>query len=250
MNCLNYKIWKENNNHMKKRNFSERMQLSIVLMMAMASAFNFIAGVGTACVAFGMQNLGESYKPILPFQGTYQTITIVTILIGLIGLYITYAFMKGKKFAYIFALITLVIGFIFGVIHVYLSTTHLGSGVPANVRVYLDAIVIIFLLVIRYPNIWNRIDLTKPMLKNKKKAKNTVGSAFIIVGISLLCSPLYVSSSHIIGGYNYIESILPVLYFVSIMIVVFGIMILIKDKVLEYLDREILFPEKKKINYK
>ncbi len=235
---------------MKKRDFSERMQLFIVLMMAMASSFSFIAGVGTSCVAFGMQDLGSAYKSILPFQGIYETITIVTILVGLVGIYITYAFMRGKKLAYVSALITLVIGFFFGVIHVYLSTTYLGSGIPANVRVYLDAIVIIFLLVIRYPNIWSKIDLTKPMLKNKKKAKNTLGSAFIIIGISLLCSPLYVSSSHIISGYNYIESLLPLLYVVSFIIIGFGIGILIKDNTVTFIQRGIIAFKKKDVKYK
>lgn len=226
---------------MKKKDFSTKMQLFIILMMAMASVFSFVAGLGTSCVAFGMQNLGDFYKPILPFQGIYETITIVTILVGLAGSYITYAFMRGKKFAYISALITLFIGFIFGVIHVYLSTTYLGSGVPANVRVYLDAVTIILLLIIRYPNIWNRIDLSKPMLKNKKTSKNTIGSAFIVVGISFLCIPLYVSSSHIIGGYNYIEYTLPVLYFVSSTILAFGIGIIFKNKLLAYVERGLSF---------
>ncbi len=226
---------------MKKRDFSTKMQLLIILMMAMASVFSFVAGVGTSCVAFGMQNLGDFYKPILPFQGIYETITIVTILVGLIGSYITYAFMRGKKFAYISAIITLFIGFIFGVIHVYLSSTYLGSGVPANVRVYLDAFTIILLLLIRHPNIWSRIDLSKPMLKNRKTSKNTIGTAFIVIGLSFLCSPLYVSSSHIIGGYNYIEYTLPVLYFISITILIFGTGILVKDKLLAYIKNRVVY---------
>ena len=70
---------------------------------------NLPGGIGTVCAAF----LTAKYPPMWPlldYQWLYQTLMIVTIVIGLLCIWSTIALARGGKRNYRNALILLVIG--------------------------------------------------------------------------------------------------------------------------------------------
>lgn len=215
---------------MKKRDFATKIQLSVVIMMSMVAVFSLMSGIGTTCVAFAPDKWGDAFLVLVPYATTYQVITVITIIVGFLASIITYAFIRGDKWAYYAALSTILIGIISGGVHVYYSSTLRGSAVPANMRVIVDVIALIFLLVIRMPNIWNRIDLTKPMGKKKGSYNTPTGTAFIITGLGLVTTPLYASPSHTIEGVNYVEYLLPELYIIGGIFLSLGIGLIVIAK--------------------
>lgn len=190
---------------------SSRIQLLLVVMMSLVAVFSLTSGVGTTCIAWGAENW-KPFAKLAAYASTYQAIVIATLIVGFAASIITYAFIRGEKWAYLAAIITVVIGLGFGIWHVNTSMTARGSATPGNLKVYVDALALIVLLIIRIPGIWNKIDLTKPMGKNKGSFNNPIGMAFSFIGLGLVTTPLYAGGSHTFDGVNYVDYLLPELY--------------------------------------
>lgn len=215
---------------MKRRDFSTKIQLSAVILMSMVSVFSLMSGIGTTCVAFAPDKWGKAFAAIIPYATTYQIITVVTLIVGFAASIITYAFVRGDKWAYYAAILAILVGLISGGVHVYYSSTLRGSAAPANLRVFIDIIALLFLLIIRLPGIWNKIDLTKPMGKTKGSFNTPTGTAFIVTGLGLLSTPLYASPSHTNEGMNYVEYLLPELYIIGGIFCAMGIGLLVMSR--------------------
>jgi len=222
------------------KNISSRVQLLVVVMMALVAAMSLTSGVGTTCVAWGAEKF-KAFEMLSAYSSTYQAIVIGTLIVGLAASVITYAFVRGEKWSYITAVITVVIGLIIGIWHVDTSMTARGSATPANVRVYIDALALIVLLVIRMPKIWNKIDLTKPMIKKKKSFNNPIGVAFTFVGLGLVTTPLYASPSHTVDGINYVEYLLPELYIYGGISLFVGLGLILMTKLDLRIERGLVF---------
>lgn len=214
---------------MKKRDFNGKIRLSIVILMSLVASFSLMSGIGTTCVAFAPAKWGDAFVALIPYASIYQVITVITIIVGFAASIITYAFVRGDKWAYIAAIITILVGLISGAVHVYYSSTLRGSATPANLRVIIDVVALLFLLIIRLPSIWNKIDLTKPM-GNKRSFNFPTGAACMVTGLGLLSTPLYAGPSHTFDGINYVEYLLPELYIVGGIFCFMGISLIIMAK--------------------
>lgn len=208
---------------------SSRIQVLLVIMMALVAVFNLTSGVGTTCIAWGAENW-KPFASLAAYASSYQAIVIGTLIVGFIASIIAYAFVRGERWAYISALLTVLIGLAIGIWHINLSLTARGSATPGNLKAYVDAMALIVLLIIRIPTIWNRIDITKPIGANKGSFNNPIGIAFTFVGISLAATPLYSNSSHTFGGVNYVDYLLPELYILGGVFFIVGVAFMLMTK--------------------
>lgn len=208
---------------------SSRIQALLVIMMALVAVFNLTSGVGTTCIAWGAENW-KPFASLAAYASSYQAIVIGTLIVGFIASIIAYAFVRGEKWAYITALITVLVGLVIGIWHINLSLTARGSATPGNLKVYVDVLALLVLLIIRIPKIWNKIDLTKPIGNNKGSFNNPIGMAFTFVGIGLATTPLYSNSSHTFGNVNYVDYLLPELYILGGIFIFVGVLFMLMTK--------------------
>lgn len=208
---------------------SSRIQVLLVIMMALVAVFNLTSGIGTACIAWGAENW-KPFASLAAYASSYQAIVIGTLIVGFIASIIAYAFVRGEKWAYLAALITVLVGLAIGIWHINLSLTARGSATPGNLKVYVDVIALIVLLIIRIPTIWNKIDISKPIGDNKGSFNDPIGMAFTFVGIGLITTPLYSNNSHTFGSVNYVEFLLPELYIFGGIFIFVGISFILMTK--------------------
>ena len=208
---------------------SSRIQMLLAVTMSLVAVFSLTSGVGTVCLAFRATNW-KPFAKLAEWATAYQTITIATLIVGFVASIIAYAFIRGEKWAYVAAVVTVVVGLIFGIWHIQTSLTARGSATPGNLKVYVDAIALIILLIIRIPTIWNKLDLNNPMGSNKGSFNNPIGMAFAFVGLGLVTTPLYAGPSHTFEGINYVEFLLPELYIIGGIFIAAGIGLMLMSR--------------------
>jgi len=178
------------------------LRVVAIVFMALNAAMNLLGGTGTVCAAFLTENF-ESMLPLLDYQWLYQSLTIVTIVIGLLCIWSTIALERGKKHAYRNALILLVVGTIVAGIHMYASLALRGKALPANMKFYANAITLLLFLVLRLPGLRERVDFSRASSSDDKAM--TGGLAAIVVGATVLTTELWVGTSHIFGSTNWVH---------------------------------------------
>lgn len=205
-----------------KKDTTSYVRGTTIVLMASVAAFSIMSGVGTTCVAFWPDRWGEAFAPIIPYAWIYQIIVVVTLLVGFAASMTTYAFVRGEKWAYWGSIVTILIGIASGGTHMYYSSMLRGSATPANMRVYLDIITLLFLLIIRMPGIWNKVDWDRPK-KGQGSYNIPMGAAFLAAGLGLLSTPLYATPSHTFDGVNYIDFLFTEILVVGSILTVAGL---------------------------
>lgn len=223
---------------------SARVQLLLALSVAVAAVFSIISGIGTVCLAFRFENY-PMFPGLAPYVGGLQLITIVTLSVGFLLAILAYAFIRGEKWAYYGSLIVLLIGFGFGLWHMYISSTGRGGVAPGNLRVIIDGFVIALLLVVRLPFIWNKLDLTNPLGYKKGSYNNPVGMAFGLTGLGLLSTPLYAGAAHTFGEINLMAVVETELTIIGVALLAVGIGLMVMTKYGLTIERGIAFISKK-----
>jgi len=173
-----------------------------IVFMALNAAMNLLGGIGTVCAAF----LTKKFPPmwaLLDYQWLYQTLMIVTIVIGLVCIWSTIALARGKKHGYRNAIIVLVVGTIVAGIHMYASLQLRGKAMPANMKFYANAITLLLFLAFKLPGLRERVDFSRASSSEDKAM--TGGLAAIVVGATVLTTELWVGTSHIFGSTNWVH---------------------------------------------
>lgn len=141
--------------------WGKTLRIAAIVLMAGAAVFMLLGGIGTTCVAWG----AEKYPPfrgLVPYKWLYQASSIVTIGAAALGLWATLGLVRGKRWAYGLALLSLVIGLALSGAQMYVSEAVRGKSAPNNVRVYITVFTLLVLLLLRIPSIWNQIGLLRP----------------------------------------------------------------------------------------
>lgn len=175
-----------------------------LIFFGLTTAMNLLGGIGTTCAAF----LTRDYPPYWALikedmQWLYQGLVITTVLIGLVGIWVTIQLARGKKNAFRNALIVLVIGSILAGIQFYYSLQLFGKAAPANVKFFSNVFTLILFLIFLIPGIRERLSFSK---ENGDTDKNTAGGlAAIVMGILLLTTPVWAGPSHSFQGVNWVN---------------------------------------------
>jgi hypothetical protein len=176
------------------------LRVVAIIFMGLTGAMNLLGGIGTVCAAFLTEQY-PSMAAILDYQWLYQGLMIVTIVIGLGGIWATIVLAKGGENAYRNALILLVIGTLVGATHYYASMSIRGSAAPANIKLYINIITLLLFLILKIPGIWERVGFDRPA--DDHVGQTAAGLTAMIIGFVVISTSLWVGSSHIFEGVNW-----------------------------------------------
>jgi len=187
-----------------------------LVLFALSAAFDALGGIGTVCAAF----FPEKYPPlwpIVPYKLVYQIFMFVTIALGIIGVWVTLALIRGDRKAYKKALILLLVDFIFGGIRVFTSLAIRGKAAPTNINWYLHILTLGVFLLFLLPGLRNRAGFPGP--ENSKTKGVGASLASLVCGVMLATSPMWVAPSHSYQGVNWADVLrLPLTLIGSILI--------------------------------
>jgi hypothetical protein len=190
-----------------------------IVLMALTTAMNILGGTGTVCAAFLTKKypMVDILRPV-DYRWLYQTFMIVTILIGLVGIWATINLVRGKSRAYQNAVIVLAVGTLVSGIHFYASMSIRGSATPANMKFFANGITLLVFLIFGLPGVRQRVNFSDPGDTNTQMTSG--GLAAIMVGILTLSIRSWVGASHIYEGNNWVDVLkMPLLLTGSVMIV-------------------------------
>lgn len=193
---------------MKERQ-SRGLRIAAIVLMGLTATMNILGGAGTVCAAFLTRDFPPMWA-LLDYQLLYQAIMIITILIGVGGIWSTIGLVRGGSNAYRNALVMLVIGTVVAGIHVYASFVLRGKTVPANMKLYTNLLTLIVFLLLRLPALRDRIDFGEP--DDPSSQMTSSGLAASISGAIMLTTPQWIASSHTYAGVEWVDVLRAPLY--------------------------------------
>ncbi len=173
-----------------------------IIFMGLAAAMNILGGIGTMCAAFFTKNY-PSMRALLDYQWLYQALTIITVGIGVACVWSIMELARGWKHAHRNAIALLLFGAIVSGVHVYASLALRGKAVPANIKFYANIATLLLFIVLKLPGARQRVDLSKPVPDADQATSG--GLAAIIIGAVVLTTELWVGSSHVFQGQNWVR---------------------------------------------
>lgn len=204
---------------------SRGLRIVAIVLVGLTATMNILGGAGTVCAAF----LTKQFPPmwaLLDYQLLYQALMIVTILIGVAGIWSTMGLVRGGPNAYRNALIVLIVGTIVGGIHMYSSFVLRGKTVPANMKLYTNLLTLIVFLLLRLPGLRDRVDFSDPGPRSDQLTSS--GLAALINGAIIVTTPLWVAASHTYAGNEWVDVLRTPLYVSGAGLVLLGIAFLLR----------------------
>ena len=173
-----------------------------IIFMGLTAVMNLLGGVGTVCAAFLTANY-PSMSDIMDYRWLYQLLMIVTVVIGIANVWALIGLIRKRENGYRNAIIILLAGTIVAGIQVYASLALRGQAVPANMKLYINAITLVLFLILRAPGIRDWVDFTSPATGTEEAA--AAGMASIVNGMVILTVFEWIGSSHFYMGENWVE---------------------------------------------
>lgn len=209
------------------------LRIIAIVFMGLTAAMNILGGIGTVCAAF----LTKQFPPmwaLLDYQWLYQSLMIVTIIVGIAGVWATIVLIRGRATAYRNALIVLVIGSVLGAIQYYASMTLRGSATPANMKFFINAFTLLFFLLLKLPGLRDRVDFTKP--GDEETQATTSGLTAVVTGLFVLTTSIWAGPSHSIVGENWVLVLQGQLIATGILLTIVGIRSLLRRRTLTHAE--------------
>ena len=175
------------------------LRILAIIFMGLTAAMNILGGTGTVCAAFLTENYA-SMSDLLGYKWIYQILMVVTVGLGLGGVWATILLVRSRAQAYRNTLIMLAAGTLVGGIHFFTSMTLRGKAAPANMKFYINALTLIIFLLLRLPGIRERIHFTK----QDGTGEIAGGLTALISGLLVLTTAQWVGTSHIADGMNWV----------------------------------------------
>jgi hypothetical protein len=192
--------------HMSSRNtwWAKTLRILGIVLMSLTAAFTLMGGAGTSCVALNPTGFGDSFAPLARVQWLYILFVLVTLAIGVMGVRAVVLLVQGKKNAYRYSLIAMILGLVVGGIHMAVSRALRGSSMPVDAVVYTTVLTLVVFLLFRIPGVWQGVDFEKPA-GDKKTGKNAAAIALGAVGVLSLTIQFLMAPTHTIEGVNYAD---------------------------------------------
>lgn len=167
-----------------------------IILLALATTFNLLGGIGTFCVATNPTGWGPSMAKLASLQWLYILLMVAAIAFAAWGIAATAALARGATAAYRQALIVLIASMAIAGVQTFVSIALRGKGAPQNVRFYFTALVVVIFLVLRLPPLWRRIGGFTTAGPGAGFA-GPAGLAAFWSGLVVLTTPLWASPTHI-----------------------------------------------------
>lgn len=173
-----------------------------IIIFATMTAMMLLGGIGTSCVAWGLENY-EDYAMLVNVQWLYQLVSVVTIALGVFGIWIAISLGRGKQNSYRNAIIMMVIGLIGAGAQMFVSEALRGTSAPNNMRVYLTAFTLVMFLLLRIPGVWQKVDFDRGAREGS--AGTPIGLAMMATGLLIMTVHIWAGPTHTMGGVNYAD---------------------------------------------
>lgn len=196
-----------------------------ILFMGITSAVTLLGGVGTTCVALDATKY-ESMKAIAEFQWLYILYVLAGIALGVMGIRATIQLIKGKENAEKSALMTLVLGIVVGVVHIFTSRVLRGSSMPVDGVVYITVLTLVIFLLFRLPKV-QQMELFQNEVKDDTSAIG--GLSAIIIGGLVLSVQMWAGSDHFISGINYADAFHNAMFIIGTVLELVGVGLITKS---------------------
>ena len=207
----------------------------LVVLMGMTTVMTLLGAVGTSCLAWNGNLYGAAFKWIVPYMPTYQMLVYVSLVAGVAATLVCYAIVRGDKWFYIGALVTLVVaGGAAGVQMYYTSSlkdVSFFATPPTNIRFYITVVTLIAFLSVRIPGIWNKSGLGNPT-GGKGGFTAPTGMALILGGLAILTTPLWAGAPHTVDGYNLVLTLEVPLLVDGMLMLIAGVCLLFARRLL------------------
>jgi hypothetical protein len=189
---------------MRNKWWAKLLRIVGILLMSLTAAFTLMGGAGTSCVALNPTGFGDSFAPIAKVQWLYILFVLVTLAIGVMGVRAVVLIVQGKKNAYRYSLIAMLLGLVVGGIHMAVSRLLRGSSMPVDAVVYTTVLTLVVFLLFRIPGVWQGVDFEKPA-GDKKTGKQAAAIALGTVGLLALTIQFIMAPTHTINGVNFAD---------------------------------------------
>ena len=189
---------------MRNKWWAKWLRIVGIVLMSLTAAFTLMGGTGTSCVALNPTGFGDSFAPIAKVQWLYILFVLVTLAIGVMGVRAVVLLVQGKKNAYRYSLIAIILGLVVGGIHMAVSRLLRGSSMPVDAVVYTTVLTLVVFLLFRIPGVWQGVDFEKPA-GDKQTGKQAAAIALGTVGLLTLTIQFLMAPTHTIGGINYAD---------------------------------------------
>lgn len=181
------------------------LRVVAIILVTLTAAMNLLGGIGTSCAAFFTKNYPPYWVLIKPvdYRWLYQTLVVTTVAIGIAGIAVMVALLRGRKHAFQNTVIVLVIGTVLSAIQYFTSLAVIGKAAPANVKFYTNIFTLVVFLILAFPAIRAQVDFSKggkggdPLMGG--------GAAAMLAGILTLSTPMWVGASHLYMGRNWVD---------------------------------------------
>lgn len=181
--------------------FGKILRIIGIILLGVTAVITLLGGIGTTCVALNAANY-DGMQAIAPYQWLYIFYVLSGIVIGVLGIWVAVALVRGKPHAYRNALIVLLAGLLIGGLHMATSRALRGSSMPKDFIVYATGLTLIVFLLFRIPGIWKRMNLGG---HDDSAAGLGAGAALIVGGIATLTVQFWAGPTHVINGINYAD---------------------------------------------
>jgi len=171
------------------------LRIIAIILMAAATTFNLLGGIGTFCVASNPTAWGPAMAKLASYQWLYILLMVSAIVVSAWGIAVTIALARGKPNAYRDALIVLGVSMLLAGVQTFVSIALRGKGAPQNMRFYLTTLVLILFLLLRLPPIWKLIGGFAP--SGRGDFATPAGLAAFWGGLIALTTPLWAGPTHI-----------------------------------------------------
>ena len=176
-----------------------------IVLMSLTAAFTLLGGAGTSCVALNPAGFGGKFAGIAPYQWLWILFVLVGTAAGIMGVRAVVLLVKGRKNAWRYALIALLIGTVINLIHLFASRTlRNGSSMPVDMVLYTNILTLVVFLIFRIPGIWQGVNYEKSVGEDKT-GKNAAAIALAATGLLTLTIQFMMAPTHTISGVNYAD---------------------------------------------
>jgi hypothetical protein len=188
------------------RRLSRILRGVALTLMGLTVTFTLLGGVGTTCVALGAEKY-DSMAALVPYKPLYQALVVISLVMGVWGIPVTFALIRGGSSVYRNALLVLIVGTLSAGIQTGVSQAVRGSSAPVNIRFYISALTLVIFLLLRLPPIWEKVDYWRST-KGKETRGASAGIAAMVCGIVVLTTHLWVGATHTpVSGSSWVEEL-------------------------------------------
>lgn len=172
-----------------------------IILIGLTSALMVLGGIGTICIAFWPEKY-PSLAMMIPYKPIYQVAAILTIIGGLLGIWMTIKLRCFNEKNFLYAVLILLLSLATAGVKMYFSNKVRGSVAPTNIRFYFTLFTLAYFLIMRIPGVWETV---RSKTHQDNGGDTGAAVAAIIAGVLTLTVQVWAGPTHTFNGVNYAD---------------------------------------------